>query len=163
MVWLCEGLEYAADNGYDIKLNEASDRYVALAEKAEIKIPRSFISRRSTFKCKLLLSLGNVMDCIQCFEGRPPERLSLLIHTEYISIAVSKLANESADTDDFLTMPTYEQHKDIFSFSGSCCIEATRVLGLKGLSVSEQDAIDSLCMFLWLLFGGKKLLHGETG
>ena len=58
------------------------------------------------------------MDWVQCFEGRPSERLSLLIHTKYINIAVSKLANESADTDDLLTMPTYEQHKDIFSFSG---------------------------------------------
>ena len=66
MVWLCRWLEYAADNGYEIKLNEASDRYVAPAEKGEIKIPRSFISCRATFKCKLLLSLGNVMDCVQC-------------------------------------------------------------------------------------------------
>ena len=58
----------------------------------------------------------------------------------------------SAYTDDLLTMPTYEQHKDIFSFSGSCCIETTRELDLKGPSVSEQDAIDcvpdSVCMFL---------------
>ena len=36
-IWLCEALEYAADKGYVIKLNEASDRYLALAEKAEIK------------------------------------------------------------------------------------------------------------------------------
>ena len=38
--------------------------------------------------------------------------------------------------------------------------------GLQGLSVSEQDAIDcvpdSLYMFLRLLFGGQKRLHGET-
>ena len=80
-------------------------------------------------------------------EGHPSERLRLLIHTKYINIAVSKLTNKSGDSDDLLTMPTYEQHKDIFSFSGSCCIEATRELGLKGLSVSEEDAIDSLCMF----------------
>ena len=38
MIWLCEGMEYAADKGYVIKLNEASDRYLALAEKAEIKV-----------------------------------------------------------------------------------------------------------------------------
>ena len=38
------------------------------------------------------------MDCVQYFEGRPSERLSLLIHTKYINIAVFKLANKSADT-----------------------------------------------------------------
>ena len=38
MIWLCEALEYAADKGYVIKLNEASGRYLALAEKAEIKV-----------------------------------------------------------------------------------------------------------------------------
>lgn len=55
MIWLCEELEYAVDKGYVIKLNEARNRYMILAERAEIEIPRSFISRRSTFKDKLLL------------------------------------------------------------------------------------------------------------
>ena len=89
------------------------------------------------------------------------------VPTKYTNIASSKLANESADTDDLLAMPTYEQHEDIFSFSGSCCIiETTRELGLKGLSISVQDAIDcvldSLFAFLRLLLGGKKLPSGET-
>ena len=38
MIWLCEELEYAADKGYVIKLNEASEIYRALAEKSRIKI-----------------------------------------------------------------------------------------------------------------------------
>ena len=65
MIWLCEELEYAADKGHVIKLNDAWDRYMVLAERAEIEIPRSFISRRSTFKDKLLLRVGNAMDCVQ--------------------------------------------------------------------------------------------------
>ena len=64
MIWLCEELEYAADKGYVIKLNEASEIYSALAEKSRIKIPRSFIFPSLTFKEKLLLSLGNEMDCV---------------------------------------------------------------------------------------------------
>ena len=52
MIWLCEELEYAADKGYVIKLNYAWNRYMVLAERAEIEIPRSFISGRSTFKDK---------------------------------------------------------------------------------------------------------------
>ena len=60
-----------ADKGYVIKLNDAWNRYMALAERAEIEIPRSFISRRSTFKDKLLLRLGNMMDCVQPLEKSP--------------------------------------------------------------------------------------------
>ena len=116
MIWLCEELEYAANKGYVIKLNDAWNRYVTLAEKAEIEIPRSFISRRSTFKDKLLLRLGNVMDCVQPLEKSPSERMSLLIPTKYANIAVSKLANESADADDLLTMPIYTSHTRIFFF-----------------------------------------------
>ena len=83
MIWLCEELEYAADKGYVIKLNEESEIYRALAEKSRIKIPRSFIIPSLTFKEKLLRSLGNEMDCVQSFEGCPSERLSLLIRTKY--------------------------------------------------------------------------------
>ena len=45
MIWLCDELEYAADKGYVIKLNDAWNRYMVLAERAEIEIPRSIISR----------------------------------------------------------------------------------------------------------------------
>lgn len=64
MIWLRGELEYAADKdkGYVIKLNDAWNRYMVLAGRAEIEIPRSFISRSSTFKDKLLLRLGNAMD-----------------------------------------------------------------------------------------------------
>ena len=37
MIWLCEGLEYAADKGHVIKLNDAWNRYMVLAEGAEIE------------------------------------------------------------------------------------------------------------------------------
>ena len=52
MIWLCGELEYAADKGYLIKLNDTWNRYtcMVLAERAEIEILRSFISRRSTLK-----------------------------------------------------------------------------------------------------------------
>lgn len=79
MTWLCEELEYAADKGHVIKLNDAWDRYMVLAERAEIEIPRSFISRRSPFKDRLLLRVGNAMDCVQPLEKSPSERLNLLI------------------------------------------------------------------------------------
>ena len=46
MIWLCEELEYAADKGYVIILNDAWTRFMVRAERAEIELPRSFISRR---------------------------------------------------------------------------------------------------------------------
>ena len=56
MIWLCDKLEYAADKGNVIKLNDTWNRDMVLAERAEIEIPRSFISLKSTLKDKLLLA-----------------------------------------------------------------------------------------------------------
>lgn len=96
---------------------------MVLAERAEMEIPRSFISRRSTFKAKLLLRLGTAMDCVQPLEKSPSERKSLLIPTILAKFAASKLNNEKADTDDLLPMPRYEPQEDIFFFSAPCSIE----------------------------------------
>ena len=64
LVWLCEEFRYAAEKGHVIKLRDAWERYTTVAEKAQIEIPSSFLSRKSTFKEKLLLRLANVVDCI---------------------------------------------------------------------------------------------------
>ena len=83
LVWLCEELKYAAENGRGIKLSNTWERYTMLGEKAQIEIPSSFLSRKSKFKEKLLLRLANVIDCI------PSGRESLLIPTQYVNLAVS--------------------------------------------------------------------------
>lgn len=57
MIWLCDELEYA-DKSNVIKLNDTWNRDIVLAERAEIEIPRSFISLKSTLKDKLLLANG---------------------------------------------------------------------------------------------------------
>ena len=90
MIWLCEELEYAAEKG---KLNDACNRYtcMALTVRAETEIPRSFISRRSTFKDKLLLRLGNAMDCAQPLEKSLSEHQSLLIPSKSANVAISKI------------------------------------------------------------------------
>ena len=80
------------------------------------------------------------------------------------------LANERADADDLLTMPKYEPHKDIFLSLVHVALKIRGDFleepGLQSFSVSDQDTIncdpDSLYMFLRLLFGGQKLLHGES-
>ena len=90
--------------------------------------------------------------------------------SKFANVAVSKLANERADTDDLLTMPSYEPHEDIFLSLVHVALKIREDLmeepGPQSFSVSDQDAIncvpDSLYMFLRLLVGGKKLLHRES-
>ena len=161
LVWLCEELEYAAGKGHVIKLSDAWERYTTLAEEAQIEIPSSFLSRKSTFKEKLLLRLAIVIDCI------PSGRESLLIPTQYVNLAVSQLATE---TDELLTMPTYAPHEDIFLSLVHVALKIRGDLmeapGHQGFGICEQHATDcvpdSLFMFLRLLFGGQKLLDGEN-
>ena len=126
-----------------------------------------FISHRSTFKYKLLLSLENVMDCVQSFEGRPPERLNLTC----VSLGNTSILLYPNWLMRVLTPMTclqcqHTSNTRIFFLSLVLVALITRELGLKGLSVSEQDAIDcvldSLFVFLRLLLGGKKLLSEET-
>ena len=90
--------------------------------------------------------------------------------SKFANVAVSKLANERADTDDLLTMPSYEPHEDIFLSLVHVALKIREDLmeepGPQSFSVSDQDAIncvpDSLYMFLRLLVGGQKLLHRES-
>lgn len=79
LVWLSGELEYAADKGHVIKLNDAWDRYTTLAEKVDITIPSSFISRRATFKDKLMHMVGDIIECVQSLERGLSERHTLLI------------------------------------------------------------------------------------
>jgi len=86
---------------------------------------------------------GNATDFVQPLEKIPSERLSLLIPTKFANVAVSILANERADTDDLLTMPTYGPHEDtVVHVALKIRRDLTEEPGLQSLSVSEQDAID---------------------
>ena len=69
---------------------------------------------------------------------------------EIRNIAVSKLANESAETTNNEQWQHTNNTRLFFSFFGSCCIEATRELGLKGLNVSDQVAIDCVLDSLYM-------------
>ena len=50
---------------------------------------------------------------VQPLEKSPSERLSLLIPTKFTNVAVSEPANERADTDYLLKMPTCEPYEEI--------------------------------------------------
>jgi hypothetical protein len=92
LVWLSKELEYAADKGHVIKLDDAWDRYTVLAEKAGITLPPSFVSRRATFNDKPMHMVGDIMECVQSLEMGPSERHTLLIPKTFAKVAQSSLA-----------------------------------------------------------------------
>ena len=86
-------------------------------------------------------------------------------------MALSQLVSEkSAVDDDLLTMPTYESNDDIFLSLVHVAFKTRADLkdkpGFEGLNINAMDAQEcvpeSLYMFLQLLFGGERLLEGQT-
>jgi hypothetical protein len=115
MVWLCQELEYSADKGNVIKMSDAWNRYTFLAEKACVNIPASFVSRRATFRDKLMQIVGDVVECVQSFERGPSDRHTLLIPKKFAHISLSRLCSEKlAVDDDLLTMPVFQSSDNIF-------------------------------------------------
>ena len=54
-------------------------RYTFLADKARVQIPVSFVSRRATFKDKLMHIIGDIVECVQSYERGPSDRHTSLI------------------------------------------------------------------------------------
>ena len=54
LIFLCSKLRYAAKSNQILQLSDVWTRYMELAEETNIEIPQSFISRRSSFKEKLM-------------------------------------------------------------------------------------------------------------
>ena len=102
MVWLYQELEYSADKGNVIKVNDAWNRYTFLAKKAGVNIPASFVSRRATFRDKLMEIVGDVVECVQSFERGTSDRHTLLIHKKIAYVALSQLCSEKLAVDDDL-------------------------------------------------------------
>ena len=174
LIWLSKEIEHAADKGCVIKVEDAWDRYIVLAEDAGITIPSSFFSRPATFKEKLTSIVGHIMECVKSLEKGPSERHTLLIPKKYAKLALSQLVHQTAqandEEDDKLTLPVYKQQDDIFLSIVHVALKIRSDLrdtpGYTGLDIGEHDADncvpESLQLFLNLLFGGEQLLDGET-
>ncbi|CAB4004147.1 Hypothetical predicted protein [Paramuricea clavata] len=127
LVWLSKKLEYAADKGHVIRLDDAWERYTILAEKAGNTLPSYFISLRATFKDKLVHMVGDIIEYVQSFERGLSERHILLIPKKCAKMALSQLvAQGTADEeDDELTLPVYHQQDDFLSLNCSCGVDDT--------------------------------------
>lgn len=65
LIFLCSELRYAAKSNQILQLSDVWTRYTELAEETNIEIPQSFISRRSSFKEKLMQRVGDLFQFVQ--------------------------------------------------------------------------------------------------
>ena len=166
MVWVRGELEDAAEKAPVIKINDdAWDKYICLAEKT------SYVSRRSTLKDKLMHVVGDIVECVYSPERGPSQRHTILIPKNYDSLALSQLTSQACVTDENELLPVYRRpNEDIFLSLVHVAFKIREDLrkkpGYKGLIISAEDSNDcvpeSLQLFLHVLFGGERLLDGET-
>ena len=168
-IWLCKELEQAATRGLVFQLVDVWERYIELAKDLAITIPQTFLSRRATFKERLVSQLNGEFHFFQPLNVDPSKRQTLLIPTQYQSHAVSRLAHENEFDGEDISIPSYQpEQDDIFLSLVHVALKIRGDLlakpGHKGLSVSEKDEAecipDSLYMFLRLLYGGQEAING---
>ena len=73
MQWLVQEQKEAAEKSHVLELSEVRKRYTKLADAASVQIPASFISRRASFKEKLVLQVEDVYDSMTVREKRVSE------------------------------------------------------------------------------------------
>lgn len=171
MLWICEELQYAADKGQVIALTEVWDRYCVLACDAGSCIPQQFYTRMTSFKNKLQDEIGNIYQFVQTQNSSTCTKQTLLVPVKYGSTTVSDMLEKRLDDDDddYLTMPSYAPHDDIFLSLVHVALKLRNDLlhqeGHTGMSVSEEDAVkcipESVYMFLQLLYGGDQRLDDD--
>ena len=163
MIWLCKELCVSAERGHILNLEVVWERYVNLAGEADVTIPDSFYSRRSTFKAKVQSLVGNSFTFFQPLDKEPAERKMLLIPTKYEQAAFFRTIQEAKDFDETFELPQYQQHDNIFLSLVHVALKIRKDMtdtgGHKGFCVSDEDARacipDSLYMFLKLLYSGQ--------
>jgi hypothetical protein len=161
-----EELHQSAEKGHVIQLNDVWERYKELAEESSTAIQPSYYSRRTAFKEKLQLQLGDVYNFIQPLKRSPSERVTILIPTKYTyqPLAVLQMMQDEDSADP--TSPQYVPQGDIFLSLVHVALkirdDRMDTPGHKGFSVTENDAMqcipDSLYMLLRLIFGGQDAL-----
>ena len=171
MIFLCTELTYAAEQNQVLLLSDVWTRYKVLAEDTGSQIPQSFISRRSSFKEKLIARVGELFEFVQPLERDKHEREPILVPYKYChQVLAGKFYDSSVeDKDEMLTMPTFKPEEDDFLSMIHIALKLRREIvdtpGHKGFEVSEESAIavvpNSLFMFLNVLLGGQQLLDSN--
>ena len=162
MEWLTNEINKSASSGHVLELSEVWNRYCELAQKADIDVPASYVSRRSTFKEKVEACAKDVYDFVTI-----PKRDVLLIPRKYVHASVENLLSE--DPKESCKIPVYQPHNDWFLEMVHIALKLrSDILAhpqYRGFVVDENEMIgsvpDSLFMFIRLMFGGQTLLEGS--
>ncbi len=165
LIFLCSELRYAAQFNQILQLNDVWMRYTELAEETNIEIPPSFISRRTSFKEKLMQRVGDLFQFVQPLTRDISEREPLLVPHKYShEIIADSFYQGTHGTNDveLLSIAHYEPQEDDFLSLIHVALKIRRELidtpGHQGFEVSKDAAVscvpDSLYMFLNVLLGG---------
>ena len=77
-----------------------------------IKIPGSYISRRTSFKSKIKYLVKDVYEFLVI--QKDDVKTTVLVPTEFSHIPIAKLLEQDDDGDSECRIPSYEQGDDIF-------------------------------------------------
>ena len=166
LIFLCSELRYAAKSNQILQLSDVWTRYTELAEETNIENLQSFISRRTSFKEKLMQRVGDLFQFVQPFTRDTSEREPLLVPHKYSNeiIADSFYQSTYASSDEEMSsFAHYEPPEDDFLSLIHVALKIRRELidtpGHQGFEVSDEVAVscvpDSLYMYLNVLLGGK--------
>ena len=158
--WLCHELEQLASHADILELTDVWGRYRTLSKEADIAVPSSFMSRRSTFKDKLAERTHGVYELIVLHDQARREPRTLLVPTKFRHISLSAMVKDDGVE---LTIPTFTHQTDdpfLSTVHVALRIRGDMVSHPKPdvIEICEDRAIDyvpdSLYMFLNLLLGG---------
>src|ERR1043165_8456198 len=171
MIWLCQELKQSAVNGHVLELDKVWIRYKELANEVGIEIPRSFISRLSTFKSKISTLVKNDYEFIVFRDQAAPDRQTILVPIKFSHIPFSDLvANDENTCEESTKIPVFKsKNGDEFLAMIHVALKLRSDIlshpSYKGLDVSEEATIecipDSVYMFLRLLLGGQSLFEAD--
>ncbi|KAL2095499.1 hypothetical protein ACEWY4_010218 [Coilia grayii] len=157
MEWLLEELTSTENISNVYELAEVWDRYCVLAETAEVPIPSSYLSRRSTFKEKLQQRLRNKYEFINL------DQEILLVPVEFGHVPLSILLSEPKEDSLISKYTASEGFMELIHVALKLRGDILAQPAYKGFVVSEEEMIscipDSLFMFLRVMFGGQSLLE----
>ena len=109
LLWLSQELEHLASHADILDLTDVWGRYCAIANEANITIPPSYISWRSTFKEKLAERIHGVYEVIVLHDQAHTDPRALLVPPKYQYISFSVMTKEN---DSERTIPTFKHEQN---------------------------------------------------
>ena len=166
MAWLCTQLKESVSKGHVLELEEVWKYYKLLCTKTDETVPKSFISKRATFKDKVESLVKNVYGFHTLSKSEDREKGIVLLPIEFSHIPIATLLSHE---DEECVIPVYTAGDDIFLSLIHVALKLRSDIvshpPYKGLKVTKEAAMscipESLYMFLTVMYGGQCVLWGD--